>query len=205
MRVLAAALLAVVAQAASQTLPPPYPRGGTTKLIDNERVLVWDVSWPKGDPPLMHRHRYDMTGIYYWPGDRAITTPDGQKRPSHTDAGRIQWLRAGVVHAEEGTSDDSLRAVMIELKGDKPSGKRENLGDAPPFALTTMPLLDNERVTVSDYTPPPGGPKEHRHPLDAVVVATREKTARATFIPAGTVHGSDEIAAGMKTTVFELK
>jgi uncharacterized RmlC-like cupin family protein len=205
MRLLASFLLFVLAQAASPSYPPPYPRAGTTSLIDNDRVLVWDVTWPKGAPPLMHRHPYDMTGIYYWPGDRTITSLDGTRRTSTTEAGRIQWLRAGVIHAEAGASDDSLRAVMIELKGGGPSGKVDTSTDAPAFAVTTMPLLDNERVTVWDYPGPQPGSLKHRHPMDTVVVFTSQKSGRAIFIPAGTVHAAEEAPADTKVTVFELK
>jgi hypothetical protein len=203
---LIAALTAAFALAQGSTLPPPYPRAGTTSLIDNERVQVWDVTWPKtAAAPPMHRHLYDMTGIYYWPGDRMITSTDGAKRPVHTDAGRIQWQLKGVMHIEEGTSDDPLRAVMIELKGDGPSGKVDKSASAPAFAVTSMPLLDNERVMVWEYKRTGSGSERHLHPRDTVVVFTSQKSARARFIPAGTVHTADEVADGAKVTVFELK
>src|SRR5262249_47077695 len=109
MRWIAVFLFSLLVQAGPPSYPPPYPREGTASLIDNERVLVWDVTWPKGAPPLMHRHPYDMTGIYYWPGDRTITSLDGTKRTSRTEAGRIQWLRAGGIHAAGGARDASQR------------------------------------------------------------------------------------------------
>jgi len=205
MRVIASLIVWAFVQTASPTYPPPFPRAGTVNLIDNERVLVWDVTWPNGAPPLTHRHPYDMTGIYYWPGERTITSLDGTRRTSKTEAGRIQWLRAGVIHAEEGASDDSLRAVMIELKGSGPSGKVDKSSEVPAFAVTTMPRLDNERVTVWDYSGPQPTSSKHRHPMDTVVVFTSKKSARAIFIPAGTVHAADEVTAGTTTTVFELK
>jgi uncharacterized RmlC-like cupin family protein len=205
MRLVASFLLWALVQSGPPSYPPPYPREGTTSLIDNRRVLVWDVTWPKGAAPLLHRHPYDMTGIYYWPGARTITSLDGTKRTSTTEAGRIQWLRAGVIHAEEGASDDSLRAVMIELKGDGPSGTIDKSGDVAAFAVTSMPLLDNERVLVWDYPGPQARSTRHRHPMDTVVVFTSEKTARAIFVPAGTVHDAEAVAAGTKATVFELK
>ena len=192
--ILALAAASLLAQQAS--LPPPYPRAGTKSLIDNERVQVWDVTWPRTtSKPPMHRHLYDMTGIYYWPGDRMITSPEGATRPVHTDAGRIQWQLKGVTHIEEGASDDPLRAVMIELKGDGPSGTVSRSTEAPAFAATSMPLLDNERVTVWDASGSAALATEHRHPRDTVIVFTKEKAARAQFIPAGTVHAADEMAA----------
>jgi hypothetical protein len=88
---LIAALLTLFALGGQQTYPPPYPRPGTKALIDNQRAQVWDVSWPKGDPPGIHRHLYDMTGLYYWSGDRRITQADGTMRNITTKAGQIQW------------------------------------------------------------------------------------------------------------------
>ena len=59
--------------------------------------------------------------------------------------GRIQWQLKGITHIEEGTSDDSVRAVMIELKGDGPSGKIDKSSNIAPFSVRSMPLLDNGR------------------------------------------------------------
>src|SRR5215212_9724254 len=132
MRLIASLISLVVVGA--QTYPPPYPRAGTTALIDNDRAQVWDVSWPKGEPSALHRHLYAMTGLYYWPGDRTITAVDGSTRKISTKAGAIQWQLKGITHVEEGTSEDPLRAVMIELKGDRPLGKTVKPAGVPVFA-----------------------------------------------------------------------
>jgi hypothetical protein len=187
-----------------QTYPPPYPRAGTKALIDNARAQVWDVSWPKTTtPPGIHRHLYDMTGLYYWPGDRRITQPDGTTRNITTEAGRIQWQLKGITHMEEGLSDDPLRAVMIELKGDGPSGRIEKAPGVPALTARSMPLLDNERVTVWEYSKPPQ-PAKHSHPMDTFVVWTDGRVGHAAFLRAGTVH-DDEPSGSAKATIFELK
>jgi len=201
---LIAALVTMLALA-GQNYPVPYPRAGTKALIDNARAQVWDVSWPKtATPPGVHRHLYDMTGLYYWPGDRRITNTEGGARDMHTDAGRIQWQLKGVTHMEEGISDDPLRAVMIELKGDGPSGKVEKTPGVPAFTGAAMPLLDNQRVTVWDYTRP-AQPVKHSHPMDTFVVWTEGRAGHAVFLPAGTVHTDEPIGAAAKATIFELK
>jgi len=94
----------------AQTYPPALPRAGATKLLENERVVVWDVTWPKGKPTPFHLHIYDMTGVYVAPGDRVITAEDGSKRPITTAAGGIIWQLKGITHIEEGTSEEPLRA-----------------------------------------------------------------------------------------------
>src|SRR3954469_1632994 len=204
MRLIAPFLLWAFVQSGSPSYPPPYPREGTKALIDNQRVQVWDVTWPKGARPGMHRHLYDMTGIYYWPGDRLITATDGSKRDVSTPAGRIQWQLKGITHIEEGKSDDSLRAVMIELKGDGPSGKVVKSSDAPALAVETIPLLDNERVTVWNYAKP-SSPVKHSHPVDTFIVWTEGRAGHAAFVPAGTVHTDEQIGTDRRATVFELK
>ena len=196
-------LIAVTGQ--SQTYPVPYPRPGTRALIDNARAQVWDVSWPKTTtPPGIHRHLYDMTGLYYWPGDRRITQPDGTTRNVSTPAGRIQWQLKGITHMEEGISDDPLRAVMIELKGDGPSGTVVKAAGVAAFTGSAMPLLDNERVTVWDAARPAAAVR-HSHPMDTFVVWTEGRTGHAVFIPAGTVHTDEPIGSATKATIFELK
>jgi len=188
----------------AQSYPPPYPRAGTKGLVDNDRVQVWDVSWPKGQPSPLHRHLYDMTGVYYWPGDRIITAVDGSKRSVSTKVGQIQWQLKGVTHIEEGTNDDSLRAVMVELKGDGNSGKIDKSSNITPFAGGAMPLLDNSRVTVWDYRRSPSS-TQHRHTMDTVVVWTDGRSGHAVFVPAGTIHSEEPIGAAPKATIFELK
>ena len=36
-------ILTLLLFAQAQTYPPPYPRAGVTKLLENDRVVVWDV------------------------------------------------------------------------------------------------------------------------------------------------------------------
>ena len=102
---LSVALLAI--DLAAQTLPPPFPRPGATQLLDNERVTVWDVVWPKGQPTARHRHPYALAGVYLEPGDRVITAPakgetNDQTPLFHVRSGRaICRLRSGANKREQ--------------------------------------------------------------------------------------------------------
>jgi hypothetical protein len=53
-------IIALVLLLQSTPLPPPYPRDGTTKLFENDRIVVWDVSWLQQAYPV-HRHIDDYT------------------------------------------------------------------------------------------------------------------------------------------------
>src|SRR3954467_1319784 len=116
---LIAALAALLIQA--QTLPPPFPRDGATKLLDNDRVVVWDVAWlPRAYPT--HRHVYDYAGVYYTSGDRVIVSQAGARSPTHTNAWDTFFFRSGVTHSEEGAGTEPLRAVFVEFKESGPVG-----------------------------------------------------------------------------------
>jgi hypothetical protein len=113
-------LVATATVAARQELPPPFPRTNATNLLENDRISVWDIIWPRGQPTVMHRHIYDQVGTYYQRGGRVITTPDGEKRSNTTEVGSLSTTHKGTTHIEEGNTDPPLRAVFIELKQEKP-------------------------------------------------------------------------------------
>ncbi|HEY7286098.1 MAG TPA: hypothetical protein VH497_11675 [Vicinamibacterales bacterium] len=218
-------LFVVTAATLAQNLPPPFPRAGATKLMENERVIVWDVTWPQGVSTGMHRHPYDMTGVYIAAGDRLITAVDGAKRPVKTAAGGIIWQFAGLTHIEEGTSEAPLRAIMIELKPNTGPLDTDPPGVFPPAfpRETAKELLDNERVRVWDNIWPVDHPGPvHRHVRDNVVVwmtdgklrstpqggvpsVTEVKRLTVTYSKRGNVHSEEAIEGPPRAYVFELK
>jgi hypothetical protein len=146
--------MGVVALGAQPTLPPPFPRTNATKLLDTDRITVWDIVWPKGQPTAMHRHVYDQVGTYYAKGGRLITTPDGAARAVVTEVGSLSTTRKGTTHIEEGNTDQPLRAVFIELKRETASSlPGADIGGPPPFPRDgAKQILDDERVTAWDFT-----------------------------------------------------
>ena len=189
----------------TQELPPPFPRAGTTKMLENDRVVVWDIAWLKQTYPL-HRHPYDMTGVYYQSGDRVIISPEGERRSSHTEAWNITFQRVGLTHSEEGASDVPLRSVFIEMK--QPSS-----GPAEPDGRAAFPVgspsqrLDNDRVRVWEYgAQDTAAPRTHRHLHEAVAVSfDAAGRPQASYIDRGTVHETDVPAGSARTFVFEIK
>src|SRR5512144_3404095 len=128
MGVLNVIVLAAILAIQATELPPPFPRPGTTKILENDAVAVWDVSWLKQKYPL-HTHRYDLVGISYAEGDRIITQGDAPGRLVSTKPWVFQTNRAGVTHVEEGASDPPMRAVLIEVKSSGPRERREEPAD----------------------------------------------------------------------------
>ena len=197
-------LLAIVAGQSAE-LPPPYPRPGTTALLDNDVVAVWDVSWLKQKYPL-HTHRYDLVGMSYAEGDRIITQGDQPGRLVHGKAWEFQRNVANNTHVEEGASDPPMRAVQIELKNPAPRGAA---GDGPDGLrqVAGAPVVDQSRVAVWLVTGGTTGPK-HRHTGDAVEMvfdASTPPKPKVTFVRAGTVHDGPTPPEGGRAYIFEIK
>jgi hypothetical protein len=203
MRFLGAVLLLLLQV---QTLPPPYPRDGTTKLLENDRVIVWDVSWLQQAYPV-HRHVYDYAGVYYTNGDRIIVSERGARSPTTSVAWDTFFFRRGVTHSEEGASDDPLRGVFLEFKEPNALGVVDTDANTPTFpVMTGKSVRESERVVIWEFVPAPGpAQSRHRHTRDAVVVAFTKLKPRVTFVPRGTVHADEQTAGADRVYVFELK
>jgi hypothetical protein len=201
MRLPAALLAAVLAQA--QSYPPAFPRPGATKLFENDKVVVWNIAWLKGQPTPLHRHIYDLTGVYYEAGDRMIIAVDGSKRPVSTKAWDTVFQLKGVTHIEEGISEAPLRAVFVELKQDGSYGTDASPGGLAFPAGGVTRQIDNERVTVWQHGA--SAAPRHKHVHDAVLVWFDGSVPHVTYINQGTVHGRDEGDSAARAFVFELK
>ena len=197
-------VLVVTAMIVSQAteLPPPFPRPGTTKLLENDAVAVWSVSWLKQKFPL-HTHRYDLVGIAYVEGDRIITQGEAPGRLVPTKAWVFQTNRAGVTHVEEGASDPPMRAVLIEVKTSAPQDGRAELPDGL-RQVAGAPAWQNNRAAAWLIMGGSSAPT-HRHLGDAVELVFEGASPTATFVPAGTVHAGPAPKAEGRAYIFEIK
>ncbi|MCB1669910.1 MAG: hypothetical protein R3F41_10110 [Gammaproteobacteria bacterium] len=189
--------------------PPAYPRDGAVRMLENERVIVWDISWLKQDYPV-HRHRYDHAGVYYSPGDRLITSSTGEAREVQTPAWNISFQLAGVTHSESGISDAPLRAVFIQIKTPVTGAVVSN-ASLPRFPDDgPLDRRSNERVRVWEYnggllSVAAAGNSAHYHGHDAVVVwFDADNGPNVHFVSRGSVHDNDIPTAAQRVFVFEI-
>jgi hypothetical protein len=198
-------LVAVLGQAAPE-LPPPFPRPGTTQLLDNDVVTVWDVAWLKQQYPL-HSHRYDLFGVAYVEGDRIITQGSAPGRRITTKAWVFQQNVAGNTHVEEGAGETPMRAVLMEVKSAAPRTDVVDTADGL-RQVVGAPSWENRR-TYAWAIPPGTKPPSHRHVRDAVelvfTAATPATTPTVAFVPAGTVHEGPMPEPGGRVFIFEIK
>ena len=197
-------VIALVLLLQSQPLPPPYPRDGTTKLFENGRIIVWDVSWLQQPYPV-HRHIYDYSGVYYTNGDRVIISESGARSRTSSVAWDTFFYRRGVTHSEEGASTDPLRGVFVEFKEPDPSGVVETNGNTTTFpGPSGKKIRESERVVIWEFVPGPG-PSAHHHSRDVVVVGFTNSKPRVTFVTRGTVHTDEQTGGADRVYAFELK
>jgi len=199
-------ILTLLLFAQAQTYLPPYPRAGTTKLLENDRVDVWDVSWLKQAYPT-HRHIYDFAGVYYTNGDRIIVSEQGVRSPTSSIAWDTFFLRRGITHSEEGASEQPLRGVFVEFREPQPLGAVDARTSPPAFpGISGRQLRDSDRVTIWELAPAPGpSGAPHLHLRDAVIVAFTELKPHVTFVKRGTVHNDEQTSGADRVFAFEVK
>ena len=185
----------------AQTYPQPFDRDGATKVFENDRVIVWDVSWlPIAYPT--HRHLYDYAGVYYTNGDRVVVSPEGRRSPTHSTAWDHFFFRRGVTHSEEGVGTDTLRAIFLELKEPDPVSAADTTASA---GLGKKVRESNRLIILEEIAEQGKQPSAHRHERDVVVVTFTGKKPKITFVPRGTLDQGRETAGADRTYFFELK
>lgn len=185
---------------AAKTYPEPFDREGATKLFENDRIKVWDVSWLQKAYPT-HKHLYDYAGVYYTNGDRVVVSPQGQRSPTHSTAWDHFFYRSNVTHSEEGVGTDVLRAVFLEFKEPAAVG-----GAATASTGLGKQVRESNRLIIWEDIAAPGTQAQARkYENDAVVVAFKGQKPTITFVKRGTESKGKETAGADRTYTFELK
>jgi hypothetical protein len=216
--------------AVAEDYPHAFPREGTAQLFDNERVTAWRVEWLRDIKQPIHRHRYDMAGVYLRYGPIRVTSPEGVASPQRPafEVPRPYFQKKDITHREEmiGFAPDAPQrlAVMFDLK------EVSVAAVVPPAGVPTafpregaIKAIDNERVTEWDYTWKAGRIiPSHMHDKDSVQVFYqggaikftgadgKSETKRfafgdARFIPRGTMETEEAIEGSPRAITIELK
>jgi hypothetical protein len=95
--------------------PNAFPRPGSKKLIENDRVLVWDYSWTLGVATPMHFHDKDVVVTYLKDGSLKSTTPSGEVVINDYAFGTVKYNARDRTHTET-LEKGSQRAIIVEFK-----------------------------------------------------------------------------------------
>jgi hypothetical protein len=95
--------------------PNAFPRPNIKKLLENDRVIVWDYTWTLNSPTGMHNHDKDVVVNFLEDGDLVSTVPDGGKTVNQYKPGTVRFNTRDRVHFETLTRGKQ-RAIIVELK-----------------------------------------------------------------------------------------
>lgn len=95
--------------------PLGFPRPGAKKLLENDRVIVWDYTWQPGVATPMHFHDKDVVVWFLEDGDLKSTTPDGKETVNQYAADTVRFNQSNRTHSETLVKGKQ-RALITELK-----------------------------------------------------------------------------------------
>jgi hypothetical protein len=99
----------------SSGYPPAFPRPRAKKLLENDKVIVWDYVWRPHEPTPMHFHDKDTVVVFEDTGALQSTTPDGKSVVNENKFGDIRFNRRDRTHTELLLRGHA-HAVITELK-----------------------------------------------------------------------------------------
>jgi tetratricopeptide (TPR) repeat protein len=99
----------------TSSYPLAFPRPGVKKILENERVIVWDCTWTPGVAIPMHFHDKDVVALFLEDGDLKSTTPDGQSVVNRYRPGEVRFTLRNRTHAEM-LMQGKQHAIFTELK-----------------------------------------------------------------------------------------
>ncbi|HXN73750.1 MAG TPA: tetratricopeptide repeat protein [Candidatus Acidoferrales bacterium] len=95
--------------------PLAFPRPGAKKILENERVIVWDYIWTPGVTVPMHFHDKDVVTLFFEDGDLKSTAPDGQSVVNSHRPATVKFALRNRTHTETLVRGKQ-RAIFTELK-----------------------------------------------------------------------------------------
>lgn len=95
--------------------PLAFPRPGVKKVLENERVIVWDFTWIPGVAVPMHFHDKDVVALLLEDGDLQSTTLDGKAVVNSYTSGTVRFNLRNRTHTEMLVRGKQ-RAIFTELK-----------------------------------------------------------------------------------------
>jgi hypothetical protein len=95
--------------------PLAFPRPGSKKILENDRVVVWDYTWTPDAATPMHFHDKDVVVVFLEDGDLSSTTLDGQVTVNSSTPGTVRFNPRGRTHTETLVRGKQ-HAIITELK-----------------------------------------------------------------------------------------
>ena len=86
-----------------------------SKVVDNDRVIIWDCAWPSGADGVTSFDSRDMFLAFAEGGELSIATPGGPAKVQHYDAGQAIFLPGGQARSL-ASAGGTIHAMLVEVK-----------------------------------------------------------------------------------------
>ena len=172
-----AALFLMSASAFAQKYPA-FPAAGAKKVQDTDTVMVWDVTWTRGQSTGMCERPLDQVSVTLSDGAVKVTKPDGTWSIEERRFGEVRLEPKGTVVSEEGVSDQLGREMVFQIKDFTPTKLPTVEGTPGQFPrIGATELFETDRIKVWDAT------WKERTPLHLHYTQTA-----AVFLDGGTIR-----------------
>ena len=85
------------------------------KVVDNDRVIIWDCAWSPGSDGVSSFNSRDMFLAFAEGGDLSIATPGQPAKVEHYDAGQAIFLPGGQERTI-GSVSGTIHVMLVEVK-----------------------------------------------------------------------------------------
>lgn len=99
----------------STPLPSAFPLDGGQRVVDNQRVVMWDQTWMPGQPGPMSFYSRNVVVMFVDGGELTLGAPDGPSEVSSFATGQVVFLPGGRARSVRATTH-AVRAIVVELK-----------------------------------------------------------------------------------------
>jgi len=106
----------LASSAVTKDVPGAFPREGAVKLLENDRIAVWDYTWKPERPVPLHLDNLASVAVFLVGGTiRSVSDGQGIRETVRADADAVYSSASPEPHAESAV-DGSPRAIVIQLK-----------------------------------------------------------------------------------------
>ncbi len=95
--------------------PLAFPRAGTTKVFENDRVVGWNSTWTLNVPTNVHYHDKDVVVVFTEAGSIKSTPLNGEPTVGDVAFGTVRFSKSDRTHSEE-LIKGKASAIVLELK-----------------------------------------------------------------------------------------
>jgi hypothetical protein len=99
----------------NKDFPLAFPRPGSKKIFENDRIIVWSYTWKQGAKIPTHYHDKDAVVAYLGDGSLNSMPVNGKSQETHHATGEVRFNKGDRSHYEV-LDTGRLSAVIVELK-----------------------------------------------------------------------------------------